>query len=442
MANSNFVVHNGLTVGPLTIDAATGTLNTTGPIVSTSTTPAVFSGANLVAASGTASTTIGSGALVVVGGLGVSGNINVGGSVNITGNITVTGNSVSIGSTSLSVVDPIINLHSPNDNSPLTFDDGADIGILMHYYKASVGGDNHAFLGLANDSGFLEFYSTGSDTSNVFTGTAYGTIKSGEHTTSNATAATSSTTGAIRSVGGISTQGNIYVGSGAYFANSRSISKQVSTVANIAPTSAQVKIGDQWYDSASDTLYQYINDGTTNGFWVDITSVPYNYQANVAIAGGTLSITGNGSVGNLTVSGKLSATATSALYADLAELYSADTSYAPGTVVVFSQGDEEITQSTTDHDPSVAGVISTDPAYLMNNNYPIGTYQPVALTGRVPCRVQGPVTKGQVLVTGTEPGTAIALDPAKFQPGVVIGKSLEKITDNSVQTIEIAVGRF
>ena len=119
----------------------------------------------------------------------------------------------------------------------------------------------------------------------------------------------------------------------------------------------------------------------------------------------------------------------------------ADTNYAAGTVVVFG-GDAEITQSTTDHDSRVAGVISTDPAYLMNNGHPIGTYHPVALTGRVPCQVQGPVTKGQVLVTGTEPGTAQAIDPAKFQPGVVIGKSLETITDNSVQTIEVAVGRF
>ena len=32
MANSNFVVHNGLTVGPLTIDAATGDINTSGNV--------------------------------------------------------------------------------------------------------------------------------------------------------------------------------------------------------------------------------------------------------------------------------------------------------------------------------------------------------------------------------------------------------------------------
>jgi hypothetical protein len=403
MANSNFVVHNGLTVGPLTIDAATGGLTTTGPINSTSSTPAVFSGANVVVAPGTASTTTTTGALVVVGGMGVSGNINVGGSVNIAGNISISGNSVSIGSTSLSVVDPIINLHSPNDNSPLTVDDGADIGILMHYYKN--GADGHAAIVWANDDGFLEYYAAGNDVANVFTGTAYGTIKSGEYTAANSTPSTSSTTGAIRAVGGISTQANLYVGSGAYFANSRTISKQVTTSSTTPPAAGVTKVGDQWYDTATDTLYQYLNDGTTNGMWVDITSVPYNYQANVAVAGGTLSITGNGSVGNLTVSGKLSATATSALYADLAELYAADTNYEAGTVVIFG-GDAEVTQSTEEHDTRVAGIISTDPAYLMNTGMPVGTYHPVALTGRVPCRVQGPVTKGQVLVTSNVPGTA------------------------------------
>jgi hypothetical protein len=436
MANSNFVVHNGLTVGPLTIDAATGALTTTGPINSSSSTPAIFSGANIVAASGTTSTTPQTGALVVVGGLGVSGNISVGGSVTINGNITVSGNSVNIGSSTLSVQDPIINLHSPSDLSQLTVDDGADIGVKFHYFKGS---DNAAFLGWQNSTGYLEWYDSGSDVGNVFTGTTQGTIKTGAFIASNSTPATSSTTGAIRSVGGISTQANLYVGSGAYFANTKSIATSVTT-SGTAPTATVSKLGDIWYDTSTDTCYQYLNDGAST-FWVDVTSVPYNYQANVAIAGGTLAITGNGSVGNLTVSGKLSATATSALYADLAELYAADTNYGAGTVVIFG-GDAEITQSTEDHDPRVAGVISTDPAYLMNSGMPIGTYHPVALTGRVPCRVQGPVTKGQVLVTGTEPGTAQAIDPTKFQPGVVIGKSLETITDNSVQTIEVAVGRF
>ena len=437
MANNNFVVHNGLQVGLLTVNAADGALTTAGPITSTSSTPTKISGANLVVAPGTNSTSTTTGALVVVGGVGISGNVNIGGDIVINGNISVLGNSVSIGSTSLSIQDPIVNLHSPSDLTPLASNDGFDIGIKMHYYDTA---DSAAFIGRANDTGYLEWYSRGTDTSNIFTGTAYGTIKSGELVIANATTATSSTTGAIRATGGISTQGNLYVGSGAYWANNRSIGTQVTTRANTAPSAATSKLGDQWYDTYTDTLYKYISDGTGT-YWVDQTSVPYNYQANISIAGAALTITGNGSVGNLVVSGTLQATSSSANYADLAEMYEADTDYPSGTVVVFG-GDKEITQSTESHDTRVAGVISEKPAYLMNAGWPMGTYHPVALTGRVPCRVQGPVAKGQVVVTGTEPGTAQAIDESRFRPGVVIGKSLAVIEDTSVQTIEVAVGRF
>ena len=129
---------------------------------------------------------------------------------------------------------------------------------------------------------------------------------------------------------------------------------------------------------------------------------------------------------------------TQAKYADLAEKYSTDANYPVGTVVVFG-GEQEITTTTTDHDPRVAGVISGDPAYLMNS---MGEGLSVALTGRVPCSVQGPVAKGQVLVTSTTPGVAQAIDNSKFVPGCVIGKALEPITDNVTKTITVVVGRF
>ena len=50
--------------------------------------------------------------------------------------------------------------------------------------------------------------------------------------------------------------------------------------------------------------------------------------------------------------------ATSAQYADLAERYSSDADYAPGTVLVFG-GDAEVTQSTQPSDKKLAGVVST-----------------------------------------------------------------------------------
>jgi hypothetical protein len=132
------------------------------------------------------------------------------------------------------------------------------------------------------------------------------------------------------------------------------------------------------------------------------------------------------------------AKATSAQYADLAEIYIADDNYPPGTVVVFG-GSKEITVTTTAHDTRVAGVISTNPAYLMNSEV---QGLPVALTGRVPCLVQGPINKGEVLVTGLKPGTAQKINPARFQPGCVVGKSIENIPDDELKLIEIVVGRF
>jgi hypothetical protein len=129
--------------------------------------------------------------------------------------------------------------------------------------------------------------------------------------------------------------------------------------------------------------------------------------------------------------------AVQAQYADLAENYTTDYPYEPGTVVVFG-GEAEITVTSTDHDPAVAGVVSTNPAYLMNS---MTDGLPIALQGRVPCRVQGPVKKGQVLVTSTTPGVAQAIDNTKFVPGCVIGKALETINTNTIETIEVVVGK-
>lgn len=130
--------------------------------------------------------------------------------------------------------------------------------------------------------------------------------------------------------------------------------------------------------------------------------------------------------------------ATQAQYADLAENYQADAEYAPGTVLVFG-GECEVTTTTLTHDTRVAGVVSTEPAYLMNA---VQGNVAVALTGRVPCQVRGPVNKGTVLVTSNVPGVAEALNDSMYRPGCILGKSLGQINDSSIQTIEVVVGRF
>jgi hypothetical protein len=134
--------------------------------------------------------------------------------------------------------------------------------------------------------------------------------------------------------------------------------------------------------------------------------------------------------------------ASSAQYADLAERYASDSDYDPGTVVIFG-GNAEITVTNADHDPRIAGVISTNPGYLMNDSADQDALMlPVALTGRVPTRVRGPIRKGDMVVSSIEPGVGIKMKKELYEPGCIIGKSLENIADDSIHTIEVVVGRL
>ena len=130
-------------------------------------------------------------------------------------------------------------------------------------------------------------------------------------------------------------------------------------------------------------------------------------------------------------------TATSAQYADLAELYTSDVDYEPGTVLIFD-GSAEVTQSTTANDRRVAGVVSTNPAHLMNDGLVGGIA--VALTGRVPCRVVGMIKKGDLIVTSDILGVAMANNDPKM--GTVIGKALGDYNSTEVGVIEVVVGRI
>ena len=135
------------------------------------------------------------------------------------------------------------------------------------------------------------------------------------------------------------------------------------------------------------------------------------------------------------------ALATSAQYADLAEKYTADADYVPGTVLEFG-GDQEVTATTTSHSTRVAGIVSTLPSYIMNDGLVSDHTAMVSLTGRVPCLVQGPIAKGDRLVASAVVGHAQRLDPAQYEPGCIIGKALEDYPSTAIGTIEVAVGRF
>ena len=142
--------------------------------------------------------TTASNALYVAGGAHIANSLRVEGPVLFASNVIFNGTSTNVYSTNTVYTDNLINMHVPagstgTDHTWL-FDDGKDIGLVFHYYKTA---DKNGFLGFANNSTYLEWYSDGVETpEGAFTSATYGTFK----------------TGSIKLVGGESNQGNTSTG--------------------------------------------------------------------------------------------------------------------------------------------------------------------------------------------------------------------------------------
>lgn len=148
--------------------------------------------------------------------------------------------------------------------------------------------------------------------------------------------------------------------------------------------------------------------------------------------------------GNIKSAGFFEGTATSAQFADLAERYHGEPEMEPGDVVSLSGG-REITKSSVLSEFDILGVISTDPAFKMNDKMKDVEDHPfVAMTGRVPCKVKGKVNKGQRLVVSDESGVAQGYvgDLKDLSPFQVIGRALSTSHKEEERLIEIVVGRL
>lgn len=179
-----------------------------------------------------------------------------------------------------------------------------------------------------------------------------------------------------------------------------------------------------------------VNDGgsTTTALFVNGST------SDVGVRGITnLNSNGVGNIGSASsVFDTIYATATTALYADVAERFAADDVYSAGTVVEIG-GTAEITIANTELSENVFGVISTKPAYLMNTAAgDNATHPPVALTGRVPVRVVGQVRKGDRLVAAGN-GLARAAQPDEITCFNVIGRALADKASNDENTIDAVV---
>jgi hypothetical protein len=200
------------------------------------------------------------------------------------------------------------------------------------------------------------------------------------------------------------------------------------TMTNLGSVSFATTIAANSVALGTDTTGNYVGAGAVSGTGL---------SGALSAEGGTFTVTSNATDANTAStiiardgSGDFSAgiatlTATQARYADVAEMYLSDQEYEPGTVVAIG-GVYEVTLCGLGDYP--AGVVSTDPAYLMNSELTAGL--PIALVGRVPVRIFGSVQKGQKVYSDLM-GRA-----SKNADGSLVGISLEDNADEGEKLVE------
>jgi hypothetical protein len=399
--------------------------------------------------------------LVTAGGNVVGGNLVTAGLVSATGNVTgnyILGN----GALLTGVITSVANINFGSSNVTVV-SSGGNISV-------GVGGTSNVVVwattgqfttGLISATGNIQtsgqFIGSGAGLTSIPGANVTGTVPNATNATTATTAGSATTAGTvttaaqpnITSVGilsSLSATGNITGANinGSHFGSGAGLSS--ITGANVTGTvSSATSAGSATSATTAGTVTTAAQPNITSVGTLSSLSVSGNITGGNLITAGLVSLssitkTGSNGVGNIGASDSafntVFARATSALYADLAEKFLADQPYAPGTVLIFG-GEQEVTQSVTDQDHRVAGVVSTNPSYIMNSGLDGNYAVELALQGRVPCHVVGPVEKGDLLVSAAD-GRARAVKSAPA--GTILGKSLQNFS-GTTGTIEIVVGR-
>jgi hypothetical protein len=228
----------------------------------------------------------------------------------------------------------------------------------------------------------------------------------------------STSTGALTVAGGVGVAGTV----SASTVSASTVTASTVTASTVTATTLNGTLG-----TAAQTNVTSV--GTLTGLTVSGTIA--------ASTNNNINIGSSGSVFATVYATTFSGVSTTAKYADLAENYQGDKSYAPGTVVMFG-GSQEVTVADADA-TAVAGVVSTNPAHLMNGGLTGANVVALALQGRVPCQVIGPVKKGDILVSAGFGYAKVNNTPAT---GTIIGKALQDVAFAGKAVIEVVVGRF
>jgi len=201
----------------------------------------------------------------------------------------------------------------------------------------------------------------------------------------------------------------------------------------------QIQTGPSSYHQMSESTVLKFQNSDDVSYTIDTPNTgDLKIILNTATANTANTIVKRDGSGNF-AAGTITATATNAQYADLAENYVADADYEPGTVLIIG-GEHEVTESNEAGSFKIIGVVSTDPAHLMNSNCEGEHIVAVALRGRVPCKVTGNVNKGDIIVSGPMNGHGMVAPEINNVNGLqIIGRALESKLDAGTGIVEIIV---
>lgn len=228
-----------------------------------------------------------------------------------------------------------------------------------------------------------------------------------------------------------SVQGNL-TGVAADASKLNAVSPSIAIPSSVDKTSVPIRDSSgnisatQFVGIADKVDRMIIDDSATDPTWTSTVSTHYRSAMTSKTA---LTIAARDASGNL-LANIFDGTATAAQYADLAEKYLPDAEYEAGTVMMIG-GDAEVTASTWGK--RAIGVISTNPAYMMNKDLEGGVY--VALKGRVPVKVIGRIKKGEDLIAADN-GCAMMAVPHASR---VFAVALESNDDEGVKVIEALI---
>jgi len=295
-----YVGPGSITIGTLTLTDSSGTLQVQAGATNA---PTNINSIN----NGTSNVTVANSGSVTIASAGTTQITATSSGVTIAGTLTVNGATEYIQGTNTVFTDNLLEIHAPTGGVGGTWvsSDGKDIGLRMHYYANSA--DQNAALLLANDSGYLEWYNTGTENgSGDFVSASYGTIKAATFlaTTSTATTATS-----FNHINTTATTVNEYGAATTISVASSAASATTWTLGNTSNNNTLTINGNGTAGTA--TLSSNVTAGTTNLF-TNNTGTVYvggsgaGLQIGVNNGNSTLQIQGNGAGGTATITSNIS----------------------------------------------------------------------------------------------------------------------------------------